>query len=272
MNTDSNFECETTDVKKVDAAMDALVEGAFDVAESLLLSVIANTPEEYFNTREDDGEIAIKFWDQTSFLHYVMWTDAQTDDTKRVIWIGNAYPRAHYYMGFLCVKRKEFDLAIEYLDKGQSLEPTNPGFHLEKAQALIHAGRKQEALPLYDHVTEMNAYISSRDLALAQRGRGFLLIELGDLDEAEMAFRFSLEIEPDSEVAINELQYIEDLRQGGSATSHGMVQTNYKNYSHCADCGKPFEKGMLVSRNAAPTAICNRCHDKQTKKWWEFWK
>ncbi len=44
----------------------------------------------------------------------------------RIAWIGNAYPRAHYYLGFLCVKRRQFDRAVEFLDRGHQLEPTNP--------------------------------------------------------------------------------------------------------------------------------------------------
>ncbi|HNN56714.1 MAG TPA: tetratricopeptide repeat protein [Novosphingobium sp.] len=48
--------------------------------------------------------------------------------------------------------------------------------------------------------------------ARALRGMGFAKIELGQLDEAEALFRKSLEFEPDSRAAANELEYIAQQR------------------------------------------------------------
>jgi Flp pilus assembly protein TadD len=48
--------------------------------------------------------------------------------------------------------------------------------------------------------------------AIALRGMGFSLIELNRLDEAERAFKQSLDIDPTNAVALNELAYIKDLR------------------------------------------------------------
>jgi tetratricopeptide (TPR) repeat protein len=175
-------------------------------------------------------------------------------------------------MGFLCVKREQFDRAIEFLDKGQRLEPTNPVFVFEKAHALAHSGRKREALVLYDSVTEIGPHVSARDVAVAQRGRGFLLIEMGDLDRAETAFKASLELEPESEVALNELRYIDHLRQGGRATFTKSVASSGPDLSRCAVCGKQFKKGVVVLVNGTPTSICKTCEGKFTKKWWQFWK
>jgi Flp pilus assembly protein TadD len=51
--------------------------------------------------------------------------------------------------------------------------------------------------------------------AVMLRGRGFALIELGRLDEAEKAYRDSLNSEPNNARALNELTYIGRLRAGG---------------------------------------------------------
>jgi tetratricopeptide (TPR) repeat protein len=263
---------ESADFKKVDAAIQALVSGDLDRAEQLLLAVIANTPPDYSNFEDGGDSVSIRFWDQTAFLHYVMWQQDKGLANKNITWIGNAYPRAHYYMGFLCVKRKQFDRAIEFLDKGRRLEPTNPMFAFEKAQALVHSGRRKEALALYDGVTEIGPHVSARDVAVARRGRGSVLIEMGDLDGAETAFNASLEIEPDSEVALNELCYIDDLRRGGRATSMEAVPSSGPNLSRCAVCGERFNKGVVVSVDGMPTSICRRCEGKLGKKWWQFWK
>lgn len=265
-------ERELADAETVNTAVAALAAGDISKAESLLAGVIANTPSEYTNCEEDDVAISIKFWDQAEFIHYVTWQKQQGLASKGIYWIGNAYPRAHYYMGFICVKRRQFERALEFLHKGQLLEPTNPKFAFEKAQALVHSGRKSDALALYDAVTKISPYVSAHDLAIARRGRGFVLIELNDLDGAESAFRSSLELEPDNEVALHELQYIHYLRQGGVATFAEAVPSAGPDISKCAACGNQFDKGVVVSVNGMPVSICARCERKLTKKWWQFWK
>lgn len=187
-------------------------------------------------------------------------------------WVGNAYPRAHYYLGFLCVKRKQFERAIEFLDKGMLLEPTNPKFRFEKAQAVLHCGRKEEALALYDSVTEIGPHVTARDLAMAGRGRGFVFIEMGRLDDAEAAFKASLEIEPANEVALNELAYIDRLRHGAAPAPPDLMSSAAPSLSECSVCGRRTEKGVVVLVGDPPVSMCKRCTATYSKKWWQFWK
>ncbi len=51
-----------------------------------------------------------------------------------------------------------------------------------------------------------------QELSRAKRGVGFALIELGKLDEAEKKFNECLEINKNDKTALNELKYIEGLR------------------------------------------------------------
>ena len=52
---------EAQDADRVDAARHALHNGNITFAESLLLSVIANTPPDYVNeSEEDDGSLTIR--------------------------------------------------------------------------------------------------------------------------------------------------------------------------------------------------------------------
>lgn len=272
MASDSNENRELADVEQVKAAIEAIVAGRLDDADSLLLAVIANTPPKYSNSEDHGDTMSIKFWDLPAFVHYVTWHRDRGLLDKGINWIGNAYPRAHYHMGFLCVKRKQFDRAIEFLDKGQCLEPTNPRFVLEKAQALVLAGRKQESLALYDQIAEIGPHVSPHALAVARRGRGFVLIEMNDLKNAEAAFQASLEIEPNNEVALNELRYIKHLRQGGGATFTEVVASTGSDLSRCAVCGKQLNKGVFRSLDGMLVSICQRCEGKRTKQWWQFWK
>jgi tetratricopeptide (TPR) repeat protein len=250
---------ETQDAAKVDQAVAAILAGTTAEAEALLLSVIANTPAEYSNTAEEpDGTLKIKFWDQNEFIHYVMW-QKQKGTERKIRWVKNAYPRAYFYLGFICVKTKQYKQALEYLEQGQALEPTNPKFSFEKAQALVHSGEKEQALALYQAVHEVGPHVSARDLAIAHRGRGFALIELNRLDEAEAAFKSSLEIEPNSSIAMGELQYIARLRKGERALPGKAVQTQPQNIWKCLVCGISLTKGTIVTVNDVPHFVCEKC-------------
>ena len=75
-------------------------------------------------------------------------------------------------------------------------------------------------------MTTFDCYVRAatvRDWALppqivrALRGQGIQLVDLDRFDEAEAALQQSLELEPDSQTARNELGYIEDLRKKRAA-------------------------------------------------------
>lgn len=55
---------ESDDAERVDTAVHALATGDLGTAESLLRSVIANTPRVYSNSSETEDGLSIKFWDQ----------------------------------------------------------------------------------------------------------------------------------------------------------------------------------------------------------------
>jgi tetratricopeptide (TPR) repeat protein len=257
-----NPDHEAFDAERVDTAFKALGAGNLDLAESVLLSVIGNTPPDYSSVQEDHNGLTIKFWDQAAFLHYVNWHKSQGTANKSIRWLYNAYPRAYFYLGFLHVKQGKFDQAIEFLDKGERLEPTNPLFTLEKAFALVHSGRCREALVLYERVAEIGPFVRARDVATAWRGRGAAFIELGDLDRAETAFTVSLQFEPGNNVAINELLYIKQLRRGGRAASSETVTSTSSDYSTCAVCGTKFQEGIVVLRDGKQVLICKSCEAK----------
>ena len=77
---------------------------------------------------------------------------------------------------------------------------------------------KKEAYELYIKAINSRPWIQNKWRAKAMRGAGVTLIDLNRLDEAERMLLESLQIDPDSEVAKNELNYIKSLRGGRSAT------------------------------------------------------
>lgn len=65
----------------------------------------------------------------------------------------------------------------------------------------------------YVHAASVREWAPPSHIARAPRGQGVQLVDLDRLDEGEDALRRSLELEPDSQTARNELGDIEDLRR-----------------------------------------------------------
>lgn len=99
--------------------------------------------------------------------------------------------------------------------------PADAALFTETAAAYTRLHRWDEALGASD--TALKASQNDRDRARSQRSRGFALIELQRLDEAEAAYRESLKLEPGSIVALNELEYIARQRAGGPRAPSTVV-------------------------------------------------
>lgn len=222
----------------------------------------------------------IKFWDKSEFLHFVTYI-MDKDETDKILsgkklnWIGSAYPRACFHLGFLKVAAKEYGEALAFLDRGVALEPSNPNFKFEKAVALTHMRRFDEALRLYDSVTKVGLHVSPVNVARALRGRGGVLVEMGQLDRAEAMFKESLKHESGNKAAINELAYIAHLRSGGRSTSAELIVGAPNSAGKCASCGLDITgESHIEERNGKSVVICKTCQmtDFKLKKWWEVWK
>lgn len=206
----NSMEIERRDAEQVDDAIEAISQGDHETARQLLMEVIRRTPESYSFETDEGGEVFMRFWSAQEFMNYVSFVS-----DRAINWISSAYPRAFYYMGFMSVAEGALNDAMRYLLAGQKLEPSNPKFSNEIAQVLIRAKYYPEALEELEKIKEIGPYIAPHDYAASLRARGFVLLELGEIDGAESAFLESLQHEPESQLAHNELQYIAGLRHGG---------------------------------------------------------
>ena len=249
-------EIEVQDARIVDRAIEALHRLDLAECERLLLAVIANTPANYVHDFEKDGSRYVKFWDREEFIaHSTMGTPGQA---AHLVWLPNAYPRAHYYMAYVCVERRQPHEALRWLEAAIKLEPAQPQLQLEKA--LVLAGLRQHgaALDLYQRVLEDTAVLAPRLRAVALRGRGLQLIELGHLDEAEQSFKESLTIDPDSPVAQKELEYIHHLRSGGEAAPLETAPWPGAAGQQCSSCGDALPRDQGTGY-ATSEVFCQRC-------------
>jgi tetratricopeptide (TPR) repeat protein len=204
---------EALDAEKVDEGLDLFMDCDYEAARSLFEEVVQNTPKDYQHQYEKDGQIFIKFWYSEQLdLHADSGKDSEG---KKIRYAPNAYPKAYYLLGCICIREEKYSEALEYLEAGHRLEPTNPQYSLLKAEAYAGLGDGKKAVSHYEQVGEIGPWLGEDDKARALRGKGIQLIELGELDAAEGALKESLEYEPESKVATSQLDYIYYLRSPG---------------------------------------------------------
>jgi tetratricopeptide (TPR) repeat protein len=146
----------------------------------------------------------------------------KTDGAAMVTAVPNVYPLIALELGSYYNEIGKPEDTIRVLNEGMSLTPSPEsavGAHAgemmsEKGAALDSLKRYSEGLDVFDQALASHV-LTPRDKARLDRGRGFALTELGRLDDAQAAYRDSLQIEPGNARAQAELGYIARLRAGG---------------------------------------------------------
>jgi len=95
--------------------------------------------------------------------------------------------------------------------------PANAQYQIEYAYTVRVNGDLPRALEVYLQAEKLASKLPDKNegshlRAMALRGQGFTLSDLKRWDEAVKAYKRSQKYEPDSEIARNELQYIEQNR------------------------------------------------------------
>jgi tetratricopeptide (TPR) repeat protein len=175
---------------------------------------LARMPPGWRPRAETKDELRIAFWSMEEFLQFVTHHQA-AGDRRKVTWVRPSYSEACYLLGYLAVEEGDYAAARRHVERGLALEPDHPLLLCELGMIEGGCRRHGEALDCYRQAAERRPWTPPGVVARALRGVGFSLIELGELDEAEEAFRQSLEWEPDNATARQELQIIELMRKTG---------------------------------------------------------
>ncbi len=192
-------------------------EGKRTDPENLLKDFISEIPPNWKPIEVLDTTIKITYWSREEFVRHAPHYDPD-GSKKMVVWVAPSYSKAFYLLAFINVERKNWFAAMAFIDQAISLEPDHPLPLCEKALILSHLGRHQEAHDLFTIAAEIRPWAPLNQRARALRGAAVALIDLKRLDEAEVLLKKSLEIEPESKVALNELGYIRKLRKGHKPT------------------------------------------------------
>lgn len=192
-------------------ADELIVAGRYAEAQAMLEAALREMPAGWKPRRERGEFVDIAFWNQKEFLAYSYREMKRL--TKSIAWVNQSYSRAWYQLAIAYSKQGHFEKALFAIDCGRELENDHPEFWSEKGYLLGRLKRHQESLDCYMRAASVRDWAPAHQVARALRGQGVQLIDLDRLDEAEAAFKRSQELEPDSEVARNELGFIADLRR-----------------------------------------------------------
>jgi tetratricopeptide (TPR) repeat protein len=184
-------------------------EGRWSEARTVLENAIRAVPVGWKPVSENSESVRIAFWDEDEFLTYT--EAAQTE--KNVVWVGESYSKAWYRLADIAVEEQRLDNALLCVESGLTLEPDHPGLWIEKGYILNRFRRHDEALYCYEKAATIRDWATTAQVTRAWRGQGAALIDLSRLDDAEAAFRRSLELEPNNETAEHELEYIRQQKQ-----------------------------------------------------------
>lgn len=192
-------------------AYERMLDGDLTGARAQLERVVAGMPADWTPVRRTARGLEIAAWSFGDLLPHSLMVAAAGTSTD-IYWVAPSYSRAYLLLGSIAVEDKDLARAADLLDRGLALE-AHPQLQTERALVMAHTGDLPGALALYVAASESTVGTDA-DRARAWRGRGAVLIDLGQLDEAEQAYRRSLELEPEQKLALSELEYIRQLRAG----------------------------------------------------------
>ena len=190
-------------------AAELVAEGSYAEAEALLEAAVQSMPTGWKPEQNDGRHLTVAFWDQEEFLAYVR---NHPHPEQSIFWVDKSYSRAWYLQAVAASKQGQYERALFCVDCGLELEPDHPELWNEKGYLLARLKRHQEALDCYLRAASVRVWAPRAQVARALRGEGVQLVDLDRLEEAETVLRKSLELEPDSEVAKKELDYIKTLK------------------------------------------------------------
>lgn len=149
--------------------------------------------------------------------------------------LANPYPPMAMVLGSYYVETGKFKEALAALDAGLALSPlpkarlgeSVPDLISERGVVLTHLKRFKEAVANFDIGIALKA-MDGKARARLYRGKGFALTEMGQLDEAEAAYKASLKLEPGNKIAKGELAYIAGLKAGKGPMGAVLTMPNAK--------------------------------------------
>jgi len=195
----------------VDAAAKLLQQGKPAEAIDGIDKVIAH----FEALRKDKTDVAYCARSPAESLVYL--AEASKNNTATTVY-GSAWCDAYFLRGYALIELGRAGEARAALERAVQLAPREAHYRSELAELYARQKNWNDALAAFDasaKVAEESVEQERKnaELGRALRGKGFVLVELGRLDEAEAVYRRCLALDPADKKAMNELRYVQQRRQ-----------------------------------------------------------
>jgi Flp pilus assembly protein TadD len=136
------------------------------------------------------------------------------NDKKTAVVVGPAWCDAYFLKAYGLIDLGRHAEARQALEKAISMSPKNAHYMSELGSLYRLEKDWNGALAKYETAAQLAREFSPPDskvieLGEALRGKGYVLVELGRLDEAEATYKQCLEINPADKMAMGELGYVQ---------------------------------------------------------------
>jgi tetratricopeptide (TPR) repeat protein len=197
--------------QQVDAAAKLLQQGKPAEAIDGVDKVIAH----FEALRKDKTDVAYCARSPAESLVYLL--QAAKDKAPASVY-GPAWCDAYFLRGYALIELGRTGAARAALERAVQLAPREAHYRSELAELYAREKNWNEALAAFDAsatVAEESVQKERKnaELGRALRGKGYVLVELGRLDEAEAMYRRCLALDPADRKAMNELRYVQSRQQ-----------------------------------------------------------
>jgi hypothetical protein len=190
------------------AAERLIEEGEIRAARELLEQLIQAMPKGWKPTTERADHISVAFWDYSEFRRYAL-----THRTDLLTWERPSYSKAYYLLTWMAVEAQDWSNALSYVDAGLALDPDHPALLCEKGNIVAAFRHYDQAYELFMKAANVRPWAAPEHRAQALRCAAVALVDIGKYDEAGETLKKSLEIEPNNEIALQELNCIKYLKK-----------------------------------------------------------
>lgn len=131
--------------------------------------------------------------------------------------LGPQYSEAHCLKYYVLRALKQPAESRSNLIKALELSPLNADFLNESAYLYQREKNWEESRKEFVRAADCARKYSSEEVRLSElsralRGQGYCLVELGELDEAEAIYLECLKVDPNDQIAMEELEYTQDQK------------------------------------------------------------
>jgi len=212
-----NIEKSVTASNPINQAVDLIQNNNYSEAKKVLDEFVEKRPNNWAARMSDNKTVRVFFWDKEQLAECGIFEIVAAGNKKMEPVMDSSYSKAYYLLAYLALESRNnpYNNALLNLDKGLELDPEQPTLQYEKAHLYYRLQRPEIAIEEYKKLINSSGCLSDPKRARAYRGLGESLVALAKYDEAETALYTSLKFEGSNKDALNELDYIDKLRNLG---------------------------------------------------------